>query len=132
MAPWALIHERNLAFKSSDAPVCAKGNRHAIADAIRNLVENAVVHSPACTEVLVGVDRDARVSVADKGPGIPSGDLDRIFDRFWRGAGAHPGGAGLGLAIVKEIMKAHGGIVSVEASAMGGAVFTLQFASAVV
>ena len=93
-------------------------------------MENAVVHSPAGTEVLVGVNRDARVSVADRGPGIPSADRDRIFDRFWRGAGAHAGGAGLGLAIVNEIMKAHGGIVSVEDGSAGGAVFTLQFASA--
>ena len=109
----------------------AKGNRHAIADAIRNLVENAVVHSPAGTEVLVGVNRDAQVSVADRGPGIPAADRDRIFDRFWRGASAHAvGGAGLGLAIVREIMMAHGGTISVEDGPAGGAVFTLQFASA--
>ena len=131
LTPWALIQEQNLAFKGSDIPVHAKGNRHAIADAIRNLVENAVVHSHTGAEILVGVHRDARVSVADRGPGIPSADRDRIFDRFWRGAGAHVGGAGLGLAIVKEIMKAHGGTVSVEDSPTGGAVFTLQFAPAV-
>jgi len=131
MAPWALIQERKLAFANSDAAVHTKGNRHAIADAIRNLVENAVVHSPAGTEVLVGVHRDARVSVADRGPGIPAADRDHIFERFWRGTGAQIGGAGLGLAIVKEIMKAHGGTVSVEDSPSGGAVFTLQFAAAV-
>ena len=130
MAPWALIQERKLALKGSVALVHAKGNRHAIADAIRNLVENAVVHSPAGTKILVSVHRDARVSVADRGPGIPAGARDRIFDRFWRGAGAHAGGAGLGLSIVKQIMKAHGGNVSVEDSPTGGAVFTLQFASA--
>jgi signal transduction histidine kinase len=129
MAPWALMQERKLAFKGSDTPVRVKGNGHAIADAIRNLVENAVVHSPAGTEVLVGVSRDARVSVIDRGTGISSADRDRIFDRFWRGPGAHLTGAGLGLAIVKEIMKAHGGTVSVEDSPTGGAIFTLQFAS---
>jgi len=129
MAPWALIQERKLALTSSDAPVHAKGNRHAIADAIRNLVENAVIHSPAGTEVIVSVHREVRVSVADRGPGIPAADRDRIFDRFWRGAGAQIGGAGLGLAIVKEIMKAHGGTVSVEDGPSGGAVFTLQFAA---
>ena len=90
-------------------------------------MENAVVHSPAGTEVLVGVNRDAGVSVADQGPGIPAADRDRIFDRFWRGAGAQFGGAGLGLAIVKEIMKAHGGAISVEDGPAGGAVFTLRF-----
>jgi signal transduction histidine kinase len=130
MAPWALIQERKLALTSSDASVQAKGNRHAIADAIRNLVENAVIHSPAGSEILVSVDRDARVSVVDQGPGIPTADRDRIFDRFWRGVGVHVGGAGLGLAIVKEIMKAHGGTVSVEDGPAGGAVFTLRFAAA--
>jgi signal transduction histidine kinase len=130
MAPWALTQERKLAFKRSEAPVRIKGNGHAIADAIRNLVENAVVHSPAGTEVLASVDPDAHVSVSDRGPGIPSADQNRIFDRFWRGPGAHLTGAGLGLAIVKEIMKAHGGTVSVEDSPTGGAIFKLQFASA--
>jgi signal transduction histidine kinase len=132
MAPWALIQARKLALTISEAPVRVNANRHAIADAIRNLVENAVSHSPAGTEVLVSVHRDARISVADRGAGIPAGDRDRIFDRFWRGTGAQTGGAGLGLAIVKEIMKAHGGAVCVEDGPAGGAVFTLQFASTVV
>jgi two-component system, OmpR family, sensor histidine kinase TctE len=130
MAPWALMQERRLAFKCPDAPVHVRGNRHAISDAIRNLVENAVIHTPSGTEVLVGVNPNGHVSVADRGPGIPPDDRDRIFDRFWRGPNAHVGGAGLGLAIVKEIMKAHGGTVFVEDSFEGGAVFTLQFVSA--
>jgi signal transduction histidine kinase len=82
MAPWALIQERKLALTSSDAPVHVKGNRHAMADAIRNLVENAVVHSPAGTEVVVSVKREGRIIVADRGPGVAIADRDHIFDRF--------------------------------------------------
>jgi signal transduction histidine kinase len=127
MVPWALTRERMIAFKKSGSSVRVKGNGHEFADAIRNLVENAIVHSPPRTEVLVRVDPDGRVSVADRGPGIPLADRKRIFERFWRGKGVQFQGAGLGLAIVEEIMKRHGGTVSVENRPQGGAIFTLRF-----
>ena len=127
IAPWVLTRERTIAFKRSDIPVHSKGNAHAIADAIRNLIENAVVHSPARTEVLVRVCPEGAVSVTDRGPGIPAADRERIFDRFWRGRGTQFEGAGLGLAIVRETMRAHGGTVSVADAPSGGAIFTLRF-----
>jgi signal transduction histidine kinase len=127
IAPWVLTRERMIAFKRSDIPVHSKGNAHAIADAIRNLIENAVVHSPARTEVLVRVCPKGAVSVTDRGPGVPAADRERIFDRFWRGRGTQFEGAGLGLAIVRETMRAHGGTVSVADAPSGGAIFTLRF-----
>jgi len=127
MAPWAVARDRTIAFKGFRDPVLVKGNRHAIRDAIRNLVENAVLHSPTSSEVLVWMSADGRVSVADRGPGIIAADQERIFDRFWRGKGVQFEGAGLGLAIVKEIMNAHGGRVSVENRSPDGAIFTLHF-----
>jgi signal transduction histidine kinase len=127
MAPWALTRGRTIGFTRSDTPVRAKGNKHAVSDALRNLIENAVVHSPSETEVLVRVQPDGIVSVADRGPGIPRADRERIFDRFWRGRGAQFEGVGLGLAIVKEIMKAHGGTASVADNPLGGTIFTLCF-----
>jgi two-component system, OmpR family, sensor histidine kinase TctE len=127
IAPWALARDRTIAFKGFRDPVLVKGNRHAIGDAIRNLIENAVLHSPARSEVLVRTSPDGRVSVADRGPGIIPADQERIFDRFWRGKGVQFEGAGLGLAIVKEIMNAHGGRVSVENRSPDGAIFTLHF-----
>ncbi len=127
MAPWALTRERTIGLMGTDTPVRAKGNPHAVSDALRNLIENAVVHSPVKTEVLVKVNLEGSVSVADRGPGIPPADRERIFDRFWRGRGAQFEGAGLGLAIVKEIMKSHGGTVSVRDGPLGGAIFTLRF-----
>jgi signal transduction histidine kinase len=127
IAPWTIVQGRTVAFVGTDAPVLVEANGYAIADAIRNLVENAVLHSALGGEVVVSVHQDARVAVADQGCGVPVADRERIFDRFWRGNGLRTEGAGLGLAIVKETMNAHGGEVKVADNAGGGAVFTLVF-----
>jgi signal transduction histidine kinase len=96
---------------------------------MKEIVRNALIHAPPKTEVTVSTHADGSVSVADDGPGITPEDRERIFDRFWRGQSPSAPGAGLGLPIVKEIMKAHGGSVTVENRPGGGAMFTLHFAS---
>jgi two-component system, OmpR family, sensor histidine kinase TctE len=128
-APWAIAQKRTVAFVGAERAVRVKANSHAVADAIRNLIENGVLHSPLGGEVTVTVHEDARVSVADRGRGVPLADRERVFDRFWRGKGPRAEGAGLGLAIVKETMKAHGGDVTVSNNVGAGALFTLLFAS---
>jgi two-component system, OmpR family, sensor histidine kinase TctE len=128
MAPWTITQGRTVAFLGAEAPVRVKANSVAVADAIRNLIENAVLHSPLGGEVTVTVQPDALVSVADRGCGVPLEDRERIFDRFWRGKWPKTAGAGLGLAIVRETMKAHGGEVTVSDNPGGGALFTLVFA----
>jgi two-component system, OmpR family, sensor histidine kinase TctE len=130
LAPWALAHKHTVAFVGPDRPALVRGNAHAITDAIRNLLENGVTHSPAQTEVTVTVYPGGRVSVADQGPGVSEEDRQRIFDRFWRGKGVASQGAGLGLAIVTEIMKGHGGSIRVDDGPNGGAIFTLAFTPA--
>ena len=127
LAPWALAQDRILALLGSDRAVWIRGNDHAVADAIRNLIENAVTHSPPRTEILVAVSDEGSVSVADRGPGIPAADRRKIFERFWRGRVAGSPGAGLGLSIVREIVKAHRGEVRVDDNPGGGSIFTLQF-----
>ena len=102
-------------------------NGHAAAEAIRNLVENGIAHSPSNGEVTVKVHPDGRVAVIDHGCGVMPRERERIFDRFWRGKDPKAEGAGLGLAIVQEIMKAHGGRVTLEDNVGGGSVFTLRF-----
>jgi hypothetical protein len=62
--------------------------------------------------------------------GVPPGEQELIFDRFWRGKGAASVGAGLGLASVKETMNVHRGSVTVDAGPTGGTIFTLHFATA--
>jgi len=84
-----------------------------IAQVIANLVDNALRHAGAQSEVVIqaGRSRDGIfIAVRDHGPGLPPEDVDRLFDRFKRGgAGGSPGSAGLGLAICKTIVQAHGG-----------------------
>ena len=130
MAPWAVGQGRSVAFVGTGELVNIRGNAAAIEDAIRNLVENAVAYSPEGQEVTVTVDADARVRVADHGPGVSPEDQAHIFERFWRGRGTRAQGAGLGLAIVKEIVRAHHGNISVSNSEGGGAVFTMSFSRA--
>jgi len=127
MAPWAIAQGKAIAFAGTEWPVNVKANAHALEDALRNLIENAVAHAPAGTEVTVTVDRAGRIDVADRGRGVPPKDRENIFKRFWRGAGEKKEGAGLGLAIVSEIMRAHRGSVSVADNPGGGALFTLSF-----
>jgi signal transduction histidine kinase len=127
MAPRAIAQQRTIAFVGTEQPVEVKANAHALEDALRNLIENAVAHAPGGTEVTVTVDRDGRIEVADRGTGVPQKDRENIFKRFWRGPGEKKEGAGLGLAIVAEIVLAHRGSVSVADNPGGGARFTLSF-----
>jgi len=127
MAHLALACGRSIALAGAEHPVRITGNAEAIADALRNLVENALAHTRPGTEVIVEVHGEGTVSVLDSGPGIPLDDRPRIFDRFWRGKGARSDGAGLGLAIVMEIVRAHGGNVTVSDRVPRGARFDVRF-----
>jgi signal transduction histidine kinase len=126
MTPWAISEVCLLGFDAPSLPVRVLGNADAIADAVRNLVENAVHQSPAGGEVAVTVSQEGIVTVADRGPGVPQANRQRIFERFWRGRGVTRQGAGLGLSIVAEIAKAHGGSIEVADRPGGGALFALR------
>lgn len=127
MAPFAIRRHRTVALLEPAEQVIIRGNADAIADALRNIIENAIAYTPPVTEVTVIVGPEGSVSVADRGPGVSAGDRDQIFERFWRGRGKKAPGAGLGLAIVKETMEAHGGRVEVTDNPGGGALFSLRF-----
>jgi signal transduction histidine kinase len=128
LAPWAISRGRALSLEGDEpSQTCVRGHADAIGGALRNLIDNALAHSPEGAEVLVRVGPGCSVSVADQGAGVPASDRERIFERFWRGAAAPAGGAGLGLAIVRKVMEAHGGRVSVNDRPGGGSVFTLEF-----
>lgn len=100
--------------------------------ALTNLLDNALEHTPTGGTVTLAVEsaaEDAQVSftVTDTGAGIPSAELERIWERFYRvdRARTHRNGSGLGLAIVKEIVEAHGGTVGVASTEGQGSRFWL-------
>ena len=130
MAHLALSACRTIALTGADHPVLVTGNAAAIADALRNLIENALAHTAPGTEVVVEVGPEGAISVHDSGPGIPAEDRRHIFERFWRGKGVRAHGAGLGLAIVMEIVRAHGASIVVSDHVPTGARFDLRFRAA--
>jgi signal transduction histidine kinase len=102
------------------------GNRELMRSAIENVLRNAVRYSPAGAPVDVAVERThdgLMVSVRDRGPGVPPGEVERIFEPFYRVAESRDrdtGGEGIGLAITFRVMKAHGGSATADNRAGGG------------
>jgi two-component system, OmpR family, sensor histidine kinase KdpD len=98
-----------------------------------NVLENAAKYSPAGTAITVAAQERERavvVTVADEGPGIPAADLQRVFERFFRGPAAdhRPVGVGLGLAVCKGFVEAMGGRISAENRSEGaGVMITIEF-----
>ena len=115
----------------SPGRVAVHGDPAALGRVFRNLLTNAIRHSPAAGEVrvVVGVDGDQAVTtVRDQGPGFPEQDAERLFDPFARADGSRnreSGGAGLGLAIAKSIVEAHGGRISLGAGPGGHVRFSV-------
>jgi PAS domain S-box-containing protein len=112
-------------------PVLA--DRERIAQAISNLVGNAVKFSEAGSEIHVGVSvepREVVFSVRDTGHGMTPEQLSHAFDRFWQSSRTDRQGAGLGLAITKGIVEAHGGRIWAESRAGEGSTFFFTLPSA--
>ncbi|HVB93858.1 MAG TPA: ATP-binding protein [Acidimicrobiales bacterium] len=114
-----------------DPPIHVIGDRRQLVSAMHSLLENAVTFSSEDGVVRVAgsqVDQDVKLSVADKGVGIPARDLERIFERFYRvdlGRSRETGGTGLGLSIVRHVAHNHQGRVEVDSREGEGSTFTL-------
>jgi two-component system sensor histidine kinase KdpD len=95
-----------------------------------NLLENAAKYTPSGTPVSISAKAEEEriiVTVADRGPGLPPEDLERIFERFYRvHEAAKAGGYGLGLAICRTIARLHGGRITAANRPEGGAEFRLE------
>jgi signal transduction histidine kinase len=109
--------------------VVVAADRTRLEQVAANLVDNAIKYTPAGGHVEVTVARDgsdAALRVRDDGPGIPAGELPRIWDRSFRGdASRSERGLGLGLSLVKAIVEAHGGRAAVTSEPGNGAAFTV-------
>jgi two-component system, OmpR family, sensor histidine kinase KdpD len=133
-----LLHKRDqilrLSARGTLRPVAADGQR--IGQVLVNLVSNASKFSVAGGAIdltLSGRPAGLRITVADRGPGLPRGSPTRLFDPFQRGdpmRSAGPEGIGLGLAIVKAVVESHGGRVGASNRRGGGAAFWFELPQA--
>jgi signal transduction histidine kinase len=123
---------KGLGFASDVAGgVYVNGDRDEIAQAVRNVVENAIRYTDDGDVAVRLTTNDARalIEVRDTGVGIPSKDLPRVFERFYRVDRARSratGGTGLGLSIVKHVAERHGGDVRAHSRLGEGSVFTIE------
>jgi signal transduction histidine kinase len=126
------LEEQGFALEAEIEPqVRALGDADALEQAMLNLIDNAVKYSHRNKSVRIGLwTRDGRIffRVADKGIGIPQGDQNRIFEKFYRahaGNKRDTGGVGLGLTVVQHIVEAHQGKIEVESKVGEGSSFTI-------
>lgn len=136
-------HEVRLEFVEPGNNFVIVGDRRQLVSAVHALLENAVIYSPKGGSVEVTIDRVeaitddedetlgpfVHVNIKDEGVGIPSKDLERIFERFYRvdpGRARETGGTGLGLSIVRHVAQNHGGNVLVDSREGEGSTFTLE------
>jgi two-component system, OmpR family, sensor histidine kinase QseC len=111
-------------------PARVIGDSNAIREALRNLLENAVRHTPPGTLINVTAGPGGSIVVEDDGPGLTDDIVPDLLQAFKKGQ-ASTEGAGLGLAIVKQAVDLHGGGLQIGRSASGGARFSLTFPAAV-
>jgi two-component system, OmpR family, sensor histidine kinase SenX3 len=113
-----------------------RGSQRDLALLARNLIDNAIRYSHGGGQVVVQVDSDGEevtLRVSDKGIGIPSRDISRIFERFYRvdrARSRETGGTGLGLAIVKHVVENHGGEIEVDSELGRGTTFRVRLPAA--
>jgi two-component system phosphate regulon sensor histidine kinase PhoR len=134
----AAARDGDVALRFDVAPVPpVRGSARDLSLLVRNLVDNAVRYTKAGgrVDVQLGMtEADVRLLVTDTGLGIPSRDLPRIFERFYRvdrARSRETGGTGLGLSIVKHVVENHGGTVSVRSELGRGTTFEVRLPAAV-
>jgi signal transduction histidine kinase len=128
--PLAASRRVGIAVRTPVGEVIVAANADGLRQVLLNLLDNAVKFGPADDTIDVSLTAQAgtaRITVEDRGAGVPLADRRRIFEQFERGRSTgHAGGAGIGLAVVQQIVRAHRGTVAVEEAASGGARFVVS------
>ena len=131
-APQAAARQIMLRAETTSDKVVLDADEARLMQVLDNLLHNALRHTQAGGEILVGVNARAdavQLRVADSGEGIAPADVPRVFERFYRGdkaRTAEQGSSGLGLAIAKALVEAHGGKIWVESELGKGATFFIE------
>ena len=105
-----------------------RGDRVALLHVLDNLIDNAIKYSPDRRSLALRAEsqgREVRLEVCDQGQGIPEHEIDRVFDKFYRGRNASGAGSGLGLTIVRRIVTDHGGRTEIRSRPGQGTCLTL-------
>ncbi len=132
IGPSAEVRRVTVELSSTELPSYVLGDRRELMSAVYNLLDNAIKYSESGSKVSVEIvhsPTSVDIKVRDQGIGIPSRDLERIFERFYRVDQARSratGGTGLGLSIVRHVANNHSGNVFVESREGSGSVFTLR------
>jgi signal transduction histidine kinase len=126
LEPYASTHGVKMTVKGR--PLKIRGDKERLIEAFVNIIDNAIKYNKEGGRININItdkDRQAVVTVTDTGRGMPEGNKEKIFERFYRietGAGAVQG-SGLGLSIAKSIIEAHGGRIEVASKIGKGSSF---------
>ncbi len=125
------LRKHPVEFKSTGEPLMIQGDALRLEQVLQNLIQNAAKYSPMGGPITVGLSRtsgNAQIAVTDHGIGIPEQDLPKLFTRFhraWNAEAFHINGLGVGLYVVREIIRLHGGDITVESKEGQGSTFKI-------
>ena len=122
--------EADIEVTAPETSILVWADRDKLTQVLMNLIDNAIKFTPAQGKVMISTARNGtewvQISVNDSGPGIPSEEKEKIFQKFYQSAEvgkAKPKGTGLGLAISKALVELHGGRIWIESDANHGSTF---------
>jgi signal transduction histidine kinase len=125
-----------LEIKDPDGDIVFLHDSNWVAEAISNMVKNAIDHTDPGGRIEIGISETpimVRVTIADNGEGIAEEDLPHIFERFYKGKNnIHGSGTGIGLALAKVIIENHQGRIAVKSEGGVGTIFTITFLKGII
>ncbi|WP_417616460.1 sensor histidine kinase [Oceanisphaera sp.] len=125
----ALQRQVELSFEPAASPLWIQGDEIAITQMLNNLIDNAVAHAPAHTrvDIILRTSPAPAILIRDSGPGIPLGEREKVFARFYRGSQHRYLGSGLGMAIARDVAEHHGAHIHLHDNEPGGLEVEIRF-----